>query len=210
MALTTAFADDDTVQNDLYETVENAGIVLMTSAGNSSYSSASNHYGNNPLSSSVDTAMMSSPAIYSSNLSVASLENAIQVQPYLTWKNADGTQNEVKYADPWSVGMKATFADGKEYPVYLVDGVGTYDDYNKAGWYNEYSNPNGKTGFALVMRGEISFEEKVQNAQYFSTVVHGERKGILGVLVYDSDANSTELINMSCSKYQFVLCFYLW
>ena len=33
----------------------------MTSAGNSSYSSASNNYGDNPLTDNVDTSMMSSP-----------------------------------------------------------------------------------------------------------------------------------------------------
>ena len=38
------FADDDTMQNELYARIEEAGIVLMTSAGNSSsYSSASNN-----------------------------------------------------------------------------------------------------------------------------------------------------------------------
>lgn len=191
------FADDDTMQNDLYAKIEEAGIVLMTSAGNSSYSSASNNYGDNPLTSNVDTSMMSSPAIYPSNLGVASLENAIQVQSYFNWTNEEGETREVSYTDPWTVAMKATFADGKEYPVYLVDGTGTWSDYNAVGWYNEYSNPNGKTGFALVKRGDLSFADKVTNAQSFSSVVHGETKGILGVLVYDSDPNSTELINMS-------------
>ncbi len=191
------FSDDDTMQNDLYAKIEEAGIVLMTSAGNSSYSSASNHYGDNPLTSNVDTSMMSSPAIYDSNLGVASLENAIQVQSYLEWTNADGETREMPYTDPWTVAMKATFANGESYPVYLVEGTGTWEDYNNVGWYNEYTNPNGKTGFALVKRGELSFADKVTNAQPFSTVVHGEMKGILGVLVYDSDPNATELINMS-------------
>lgn len=191
------FSDDDTMQNDLYAKIEEAGIVLMTSAGNSSYSSASNNYGDNPLTSNVDTSMMSSPAIYNSNLGVASLENAIQVQSYLEWTNAAGEKREMPYTDPWSVAMKATFANGESYPVYLVEGTGTWEDYNNVGWYNEYTNPNGKTGFALVKRGELSFADKVTNAQSFSTVVHGEVKGVLGVLVYDSDPNATELINMS-------------
>ena len=119
------FSDDDTMQNDLYAKIEEAGIVLMTSAGNSSYSSASNHYGDNPLTSNVDTSMMSSPAIYDSNLGVASLENAIQVQSYLEWTNADGETREMPYTDPWTVAMKATFANGESYPVYLVEGTGT-------------------------------------------------------------------------------------
>ena len=82
--------------------------------------------------------------------------------------------------------MKATFADGKEYPVYLVEGTGTWADYNNVGWYNEYSNPNGKTGFALVMRGDISFADKVNNAQSFTSVDYrtGERKGVLLSLIH--------------------------
>lgn len=191
------FADDDTMQHDLYAKIEDAGIVLMTSAGNSSYASASNNYGDNPLTSNVDTAMMSSPAIYSSNLAVASLENSIQVESYFNWTQENGETREVAYTDPWTVAMKATFADGKEYPVYLVDGTGSWQDYNNVGWYNEYTNPDGKTGFALVKRGDLSFADKVTNAQSFSTVVHGEMRGILGVLVYDSDPNATEMINMS-------------
>lgn len=190
------FADDDTMQNELYAKIEQAGILLMTSAGNSGYSSVSNNYGDNPLTSNVDTSMMSSPAIYSSNLGVASLENAIQVQSYLTWDN-NGETREISYTDPWTVAMKATFGDGKEYPVYLVEGTGTWSDYNAVGWYNEYGNTSGKTGFALVKRGELSFAEKVTNAQSFSTVVNGERRGVLGVLIYDSDPNATELINIS-------------
>ncbi len=192
------FADDDTMQNEIYATVEAAGIPLLTSAGNSGYSSAGNNYGGEPLTSDVDTAMMSSPAIYESNLSVASLENAIQAQPYMTWTAADGSKKDVAYTDPWTVGMRASFADGQEYPVYLVDGYGESGDYYNVGWYNEYNNPNGKTGFALVKRGGgISFADKVMNAQSYSTVVHGETKGILGVIVYDENAESTELINMS-------------
>ena len=47
--------------------------------------------------------------------------------------------------------------------------------------------------------GDISFADKVNNAQSFTSVDYrtGERKGVLGVLVYDSDPDATELINMS-------------
>lgn len=192
------FSEDDTMQNEIYARAEAAGIALMTSAGNSGYSSVNNNYGGNPLASDVDTSMMSSPAIYSSNLSVASLENSVQVQTYMTWDDADGETHNVTYTDPWTVAMKATFG-GKSYPVYLVGGTGTWNDYNAVGWYNEYSNPNGKTGFALVARGDISFAEKVQNGQQFHSVDYrtGESRGVLGVIVYDNDPNGTELINMS-------------
>ncbi|HJD21639.1 MAG TPA: S8 family serine peptidase [Candidatus Gemmiger faecigallinarum] len=190
------FSEDDTMQNEVYATIEEAGIALMTSAGNSGYSSASNNYGGNPLTSDVDTSMMSSPAIYDSNISVASLDNTIQVQSYMTWEDAEGVSHDVGFSDPWTVAMKATFG-GQSVPVYLVGGVGSYNDYSAVGWATEY-NPDGKTGFALVPRGEISFADKVTNGQYFSYVDRNNvRHGVLGVIVYDTDPNSTELINMS-------------
>ena len=67
------FADDDSMQKELYKRVNNAGIVLMTAAGNSEKSSDNNNYGGNSLTSNPDESMMSSPAIYESNLSVASI-----------------------------------------------------------------------------------------------------------------------------------------
>ncbi len=194
------FSEDDTMQNEVYGTLEEAGIVMMTSAGNSGYSSANNNYGGQPLTSDVDTTMMSSPAIYDTNISVASLENAIQVESYFTWNDSDGTVHEAGFADPWSGTFKARFADGTAYPVYLVDGYGSWEDYNNVGWYNEYGNPNGKTGIALVKRGgEISFADKVKNGAMFSVTDYrtGNKKGVIGVIVYDEDPSATEMINMS-------------
>lgn len=194
------FSEDDTMQNEVYGTLEEAGIVMMTSAGNSGYSSVNNNYGGQPLTSNVDTTMMSSPAIYDSNISVASLENAIQVESYFTWTDNAGTTHEAGFADPWSGTFKARFADGTTYPVYLVDGYGSWNDYNAVGWYNEYSNPNGKTGIALVKRGgEISFADKVKNGAMFTSTDYrnGTKKGVIGVIVYDEDPNAAELINMS-------------
>lgn len=189
------FEVDDTTQNDLYERVNNAGIVLMTSAGNSGKSSANNNYDSNTLTSNPDESMMSSPAVYSSNLGVASIDNTISVQQYLTWNQKEGEERKVYFNDPWSVAMKASFSD-KEYSIYAIDGVGTYNDFYNAGFNNGYNN--GKTGLALVKRGDISFAEKVNNAMMFSGVnSQGERYGVLGVIIYDNNPDGTELTNMN-------------
>ena len=190
------FADDDSMQKELYKRVNNAGIVLMTAAGNSEKSSDNNNYGGNSLTSNPDESMMSSPAIYESNLSVASIDNTIAVQPYLSWKDEDGVEHNVYYNNPSSGALKANFDGNEEYPIYAVGGVGTYDDYAKVGFNNEYNN--GKTGFALVKRGEISFADKINNALSFSGVnSQNEPYGVLGVIVYDNDPNGTSLITMS-------------
>ena len=139
------FAEDDTAQNDMFARVKEAGIVMMTSAGNSAYSSANNNYGGESLASNPDTAMMSSPAIYESNLSVASIENQVMANSYFTWKDAKEEEHKVAFLDPWSIAMKATFSD-KEYPIYLVDGYGTSADYGAAGFNNGYNG--GKSGIA--------------------------------------------------------------
>lgn len=189
------YAMDDTMQNECYERVEKAGIVMMTSAGNSSYSSADNNYSGENLSSNPEISMISAPAVYDSNLSVASIDNSINVQSYFTWKDAEGEVHKVGYSDPFTIAMKAGFSD-KEYPVYAVGGVGTNADYAAVGFNNGWNN--GKTGLALVKRGEISFADKINNAMSFTGVnSQGERYGVQAVLIYDSDPNGTELINMS-------------
>lgn len=189
------YAFDDTIQNSVFARVEAAGIVLMTSAGNSAYSSAENNYGGESLVTNPETSMMSSPAVYKSNLAVASIDNTINVQAYLTWTDEDGSTHKAFFNDPWTVAMKSDFSD-KEYPIYLVEGTGTYNDYYNAGFNNGYNG--GKDGLALVMRGEISFADKVNNANYFTgTNSRGERYGVLGVIVYDNDPDGTELISMS-------------
>lgn len=189
------YETDDTAQNDTFARIEAAGIVMMTSAGNSSYSTAGNNYGGDNLTSNPDISMISSPAVYESNLSVASSDNVINVQSYFTWTDDKGEVHEVAFSDPYTVAMKSTFSDG-EYPLIAVDGVGTYSDYYSAGFDNGWNG--GKTGIALVKRGEISFSEKVNNALSFSgTNSRGQRYGVQGVIIYDNDPNGTELINMS-------------
>ncbi|MGN0351454.1 MAG: S8 family serine peptidase, partial [Roseburia sp.] len=193
------YAVDDTIQNDTFARVEEAGIIMLTSAGNSAYSSAYDSYDGESLTSNPETSMMSSPAVYDSNLSVASIDNAISVQSYFVWTDNGGVEHKVAFQDPWSVAMKADFSD-KEYPVYLVEGTGTYNDYYNAGFSNGYNG--GKTGLALVKRGEISFADKIQNAMSFSGTNYydNSRYGVLGVIVYDNDPESSELINMSVSN----------
>lgn len=191
------FAADDTVQNGIYERVNKSGVVLMTSAGNSAKSSSGNNYDGQALTDNPDESMISSPAVYNSNLSVASMENNIDVRSYLIWKDSEAEEHNVYFNDPWYGLLKENFSD-KEYPIYAVDGVGTYSDFYKAGFNNGYNN--GKTGFALVKRGEISFVDKINNAMMFSGVnSRNEAYGVLGVIIYDDDPNSTELITMSVS-----------
>ncbi|MCD7755764.1 MAG: S8 family serine peptidase, partial [Firmicutes bacterium] len=201
------FAEDDTIQNDVFDLVEAAGIVIMTSAGNSSDSDEGNNYGDESLASNPETSMISSPAVYTSNLAVASVENAITTEMYFTWEDADGVTHEVTFTDYWSVAMKQKFSDGT-YPIYYVSGTGTYSDYYNAGFRSYYGyGTKGVTGIALVERGELSFEDKINNATSFYESYYNSSTGsyvsgcpVLGVIVYDNDPESEELITMSVSN----------
>ena len=197
------FAHDDTPQAEVYEKLEAAGLILMTSAGNSAYSGTNNARGDYNLAEDPDITMMSSPAIYSSNISVASINNTVNSQMTLVW--SDGTDHKAAYTDPYDVAMRATFADIDANGIEIIPaGYGSYEDYSQANFNNGYNN--GRTGIALVQRGgknaatgePLSFSDKVRNADSFTgTNSRGDRYGVVGVIIYDNDPNSTELINMS-------------
>lgn len=198
------FAKDDTIQEELYDRVRAAGILLMTSAGNSASSTAYNNYGGSNLTSNPETSMMSSPAVYDSNLAVASINNSVDVVSVFDWTDNDGEDHRVAYNDPNETSMKYKFL-GEEVKIIPVSGYGTTADYEAAGFRNYYGyGEKGVTGIALVQRGEISFVDKIQNASSFMWSYYDSSKGtyvtdcpIKAVLVYDNVDG--DLITMSTS-----------
>ena len=191
------FAEDDAAANEAYARLQETGIIFMTSAGNASYSSANNQYGGYPLVSDPEISMMSAPAVYSSNLSVASIDNTIAAQSVLVWTDGEGAEHKAAFSDTTEIAMKYKFAGKEPVEIIPVDGYGTYNDYAAAGFNNGYNG--GKTGVALVKRGGgISFLDKINNAMSFSGVNwDGTAYGVLAVIVYDEDPNATDLIYMS-------------
>jgi len=192
------FSQDDTVNNEVYARMEQAGIILMTSAGNSETSpSMGNELGGLNESKNPDISVISAPAVYPSNLAVASVNSSVDLLSILKWGDM-----EIGYSDPTSIAMKSKFAGKGEFVVYDA-GYGTYDDYQKAGFDTGYNG--GKTGIALVKRGgtdysgnPLSFVTKINNASSFSGVNYrGESYGVLAVIIYDSDSETNTLINMS-------------
>lgn len=195
------FAYDDTAIHGVYARLEQAGVILMTAAGNSENSPAQgNERGGLNLAEDPDISMMSSPAVYPSNLAVASINSTINMQSVLSWNDAQGQSHTVPFSDPNEVAMKGKFPESQSFVVYDA-GYGTYMDYYNAGFSNGYNG--GKTGIALVKRGNadgstLSFADKINNASSFSgTNYMGESYGVLAVLVYDSDPAATTLINMN-------------
>ena len=198
--------DDGSAASAVYKRLNDAGILFMTSAGNAGYSSVNNNYGGNTLTSDPEISMMSSPAIYGSNLAVASMENTVQAQSTLTWSGLDGQEHKIAFQDSTGVAMKYKFAGQGAVNVIPVDGYGTYEDYSNAGFRNYYgSGEKGETGIALVKRGGgISFVDKINMATRFTWSYYDSEKGtyvaespVKAVIIYDEDPEATELINMS-------------
>lgn len=208
------FAFDDTAQQDVCETIRESGVIMMTSAGNSYYSSLDNLRGGYNLASDPDISMMSAPAIYASNIAVASINNTVEAGAFLSYTEktesgeAAGDPVAVPYSEPVSRALRERFPasvlqNGVEF--IKVDGTGTEEDYANAGFmqYYGYGEPGGKTGIALVKRGDLSFEQKVQNAMSYSWTYTTDYStgatapgGVLAVIIYDNDETATELLNM--------------
>ena len=157
------FAYDDTAIHGVYARLEQAGVILMTAAGNSENSPAQgNERGGLNLAEDPDISMMSSPAVYPSNLAVASINSTINMQSVLSWTDAQGQSHTVPFSDPNEAAMKGKFPESQSFVVYDA-GYGTYMDYYNAGFSNGYNG--GKTGIALVKRGSadgstLSFADK--------------------------------------------------
>ncbi len=209
------WADDDTASGRVYERLNEAGITMMISAGNSGDSTAGNMYGDHTLTADPETAMMSAPAVYPAGLAVASMENSVAAQSFLYWADAEGKESKAYFADPNEIAMKATLGEGS-WNVIPVGGYGTYEDYEAAGFRN-YSGygEKGVSGIALVKRGGgISFADKINAATKFSWSYYDPAKGyyvtefpVKAVVIYDEDPNAGELIYMSAESAMLTSCF---
>ena len=209
------WAEDDTAANHAYERMNEAGLTFMISAGNSGDSTAGNQYGEHTLVEDPETSMISAPAVYHDGLAVASMENDVAAQSILFWTDREGQEHKAPFSDPYEIAMKATLGEGS-WNVIPVDGYGTYEDYEAAGFRN-YSGygEKGASGVALVRRGGgISFADKINAATKFSWSYYDPTKGsyvtefpVKAVIIYDEDPEAEELLYMSVESAMLTSCF---
>ena len=215
---TSGFSFEDTLVCEAYHRLNASGILFMTAAGNDGPSSQYNNRGDWNLSSDPDTSMMGAPAAFSSNLAVGSVDNLVATIPRLQWFDTDGTMHKATYVDPFDVAMKMTLGTGV-YNVISVPGYGSVEDYQAAGFNDNYYGygDKGEIGIALVKRGgtnedgsAMTFADKIYNASRFTytTWEYNPTTGdyeavtelfIKAVIIYDADPESDELIFMSIS-----------
>ena len=180
-------------KNDVYSRVEQAGISLIVAASNDYSSAMGGENGNTNKTENPDSATVGSPSTYNASMSVASING--QKENYML---ANGTtpiffhQSNNNAAKPYDFFEMLGITQGKTvtYDYVAVPGVGMAVNY--AG-----IDVQGK--IALVKRGDITFEEKVQFAQEAGAVAVIIYNNVSGT-IYMTIGNHAKIPAVSISK----------
>ncbi|CAM2744674.1 S8 family serine peptidase [Erysipelothrix tonsillarum] len=156
--------DPDHAVNDVYKRITDAGIIVDVSAGNSTTAAQENLWGLNlTLSENMDNGIVGSPSTLNGSLSVASVDNTVMTS-YIIESNG----RRIPFTDTPISFMH--FLNQGEMDVVVVPGIGTPEDIASV---KDELNGN----IALIERGTIGFNTKVQNA---------EKANAKGVIIYDN------------------------
>ena len=164
-------AADKAYKNDVYNRIEQAGISLIVAASNDYSSGFGSEQGNTNKTDNPDSATVGSPSTYDAAMSVASISGT-KDQYMLANGNFEVFFNE------------SSDTAGEKYDFFamlgIVKGEPVTYDYVAVPGYGMAINyqgidVNGK--IALVKRGDITFEEKVQYAQ---------EAGAIAVIIYNN------------------------
>ena len=181
---------DDEAVNDIYDRIRQAGICLLCAAGNEAASSqGSEKNGDMSLATNPDYGTVGSPSSYEAAMSVASISG---VKTSYLMVNGDqevyfteiGKVNNVerKFAKELLASKGGTSA---EYEYVVVPGLGTESNYYGL-------DVKGK--IAVIKRGSINFEDKINTAQ---------SKGAAGAIIYN---NVSGVITMNVGKAKIPAC----
>lgn len=165
---------DGALFGDIYEMLDEAGIILCAAAGN--HGSQADHNvtdADTVLAGYTDYGTVASPSTYLGNTSVASATNYENPSYVLQVAGVAYSYTEPTGED----GGMVSELGGQTYDYVLVSGNGTEADF-------EAVDVAGK--IAVVSRGGLSFPEKVQNAG---------TAGAVGLVVYN---NQDKAVTMRC------------
>lgn len=169
LGATSTFVQPDDPEQMAVERAVNSGVLCSISAGNAN--NIANEYDSNPFVENPDYGLVGSPGLSADSLQVASIENNFVKSDALNCESGIIGYSKTGSYDPVNV-----FANTK---VEYVDcGIGAVEDFNG-------KELSGK--IALIIRGGLTFVEKIQNAQ---------NAGAAGVIVYNHTTGGDEMINM--------------
>ena len=162
---------DDEYKNELYDRIEQAGISLICAASNDFSSGFGSVHGNTNKASNPDSATVGAPSTYKAALSVASING--NKDKYMV---ANGEQ-EIFFAE-------AVDASAKEYDFFAMLGITEgesvefeYVTIPGFGMAINYAGLDMTGKIAVVRRGDITFEEKIQFAY---------EAGAIAVIIYNN------------------------
>lgn len=176
---TAGFTTDGEEMDALYNSVGESGVILSVAAGNEYTSAFMNSFGlDQSLTSNVDNATVGSPGTYANVMTVASVENLCVYDYFLTIGEQKISYSEGAYGKNAAVSTLV----GQGYQVVAVPGLGAESDF-------EGLDVTGK--IALIQRGELSFGEKVENA---------EAAGAVACLIYNNVSGGAPGVSLDGSS----------
>ena len=189
LGIPAGFSTSDTEMDLIYERLASQDIVATFSAGNEGTSSEENMWGTDMnRTQHPDNATVGAPGIWPNVMTIASAENCEIRKPFFTL--ADGTS--IFYIDTYqrAIGMMVGMESlaGQELEYFFIDGPGSAEDY-----YDEDGNSLVDGKVAVVSRGEISFGEKILNAQL---------AGAVACVVYNNTLEDTFYMNVELKNAQ--------
>ena len=164
-------APDKVYKNEVYGRIEQAGISLVVAASNDYSSGFGSEQGNTNKTYNPDSATVGSPSTYTSAMSVASISGKKDNYMYANGKDVifftPSVNTSAKEYDFFAM-LGITEGDNVTYDYVTVPGVGMKVNYTGLDMYGK---------IALVKRGDITFEEKVQFAA---------EAGAIAVIIYNN------------------------
>ena len=180
LALSENFLSMETLARTL-RYAESEGVVIVCAVGNDGVSGIGGLKSDTMRADNPDTALVSEPAILPEALAVGASVNTVTYAPTLIVGEREITYTTSLECEEGMIPSLTAALGGRELALVHISGVGTEADFAKA-------DCEGK--LALVARGEISFEEKIQNA---------EKAGALGVIVYNQKNASAIIMTVGAA-----------
>lgn len=164
-------APDKVYKNEVYSRIEQAGISLVVAASNDYSSGFGSEQGNTNKTDNPDSATVGSPSTYTSAMSVASISGKKDNYMFANGKDeiffTPSVNTAGKEYDFFAM-LGITKGDNVAYEYVTIPGVGMKVNYTGLDMYGK---------IALVKRGDITFEEKVQFAA---------EAGAIAVIIYNN------------------------